>query len=282
LQAVQERWQASSRALPLARNDEQALWRRFRGACDAFFAARKEAAAGVDAERRGHLQQKEGLCARLEAAAQEPVERIAPLLRELGQEWERIGPVPRAAERQIDARRQAALDALQERLDQAQRQAAQARHAALRDKLALCQSVEQKLARQEAIDAAEAARLHEWWQALPALAPELERTMRARLDAALPAAQQNAGQYAELLERNRASLMQDILHLEILTGQNSPPELARERLQMQVEVLQSSFKAGQTPTTQQTLLARICGLPALVDQATAARIEHLISACAAA
>ena len=54
LRAAQERWQELARALPLERKAEQAMWHRFRAACDAVFARRKESAHAADAERRAH------------------------------------------------------------------------------------------------------------------------------------------------------------------------------------------------------------------------------------
>ena len=40
LRGLQERWQEQAKALPLERKVEQALWQRFRAACDAIFEAR--------------------------------------------------------------------------------------------------------------------------------------------------------------------------------------------------------------------------------------------------
>ncbi len=48
LRELQSRWQEHARALPLERKAEQALWQRFRAACDALFAARKEHAHAAD------------------------------------------------------------------------------------------------------------------------------------------------------------------------------------------------------------------------------------------
>ncbi|MGH8853648.1 MAG: DUF349 domain-containing protein, partial [Telluria sp.] len=50
LRDLQHRWQEHARALPLERKAEQALWQRFRAACDALFAGRKEYAHAADAE----------------------------------------------------------------------------------------------------------------------------------------------------------------------------------------------------------------------------------------
>jgi type I site-specific restriction endonuclease len=94
LRELQSRWQEHARALPLERKAEQALWQRFRAACDALFAARKEHAHAADSERRTHEAAKEALCARLEAAALDATpSNVARMLREAAAEWQAIGPV---------------------------------------------------------------------------------------------------------------------------------------------------------------------------------------------
>lgn len=276
LRALQERWQERAKSLPLERNDEQALWQRFRNACDAVFAKRKEAAQAADADRQQHLQAKEALCTILEAAADAPQDSITRLLRESRDAWERTGPAPRAVERQIDIRYQSATAALQKRLDAAQRSASAAQFNALHDKLALCHALEQKIAGGQPMEGNELEQLQSGWQALPALSADFERALCMRFDAAVAAIGGADNQYAALLKQNQAVLGQEILRLEILMGIDSPPELSRDRLQLQVEVLQSSLKTGQKPVTLETQLMQLCRLPALTDQLIDRRIDQLI------
>ncbi|HEX8403079.1 MAG TPA: hypothetical protein VF670_00570, partial [Duganella sp.] len=58
-------------------------------------------------------------------------------------------------------------------------------------------------------------------------------------------------------------------------GVDSGAEFARERLKMQVEVLQSSLKSGQKPLTAAAAYLQLCAMPALADARTASRIEQL-------
>lgn len=277
LQTLQERWQERAKSMPLERSDEQALWQRFRSACDAVFAKRKEIARSADAGRQQQLQAKQALCATLEAAANGPHEAILKILRETNDAWNKTGPVPRASERQIEARYQAAIMALQKRLDEAQRSTLAAQFSALRGKLALCQAIEGKIARSQTMDDGELTQVQTDWQTFPALSSEYENVLDTRFNAAITALQSGDRQYATLLEQNRAALAQQILRLEILLGFDSPPELSRERLQLQVEVLQSSLKAGQKPMKQQTRLLQLCGLPALADQQIDRRINQVLA-----
>ncbi|MFB9241625.1 DUF349 domain-containing protein [Massilia antarctica] len=277
LRALQERWQEHARALPLERKSEQALWQKFRAACDAVFARRKESANAADAERRSHQEAKDAISARLEHAASEPgvAAQAAKLLREAAAEWNAIGAVPRAHEAKVEKRYHAAIAALQHHVDAAKRDASRAQASALRDKLRLCQELEAQVAAggpdADSIDWA--AR----WSALPALDANYERTLKARFDAALAARGEGRAAFAALLEKNRAPLLHEVLRLEIAAGIDSGSEFARERLKLQVETLQSSLKSGQKPGNQAAQFLQLCAMPALVDDRTASRIEHLFT-----
>ena len=272
IRVLQERWQQRAKSLPLERRIEQALWQKFRSACDALFAKRKEVAAGADADRKRHLADKESLCEKLETALAEPVAEIAKTLREIKDAWGKVGPVPRAQESQIEGRFQAAVSALQAQLDAAKRLAVEREMNALLDKMRLCMALERALLDQ--LDAAPASL--EQWQAMPKLANDVERILRNRFEKGLQALLSKDAPYRASLENNRNVLLQNLLRLEILCGIESPAELARERLQMQVEVLKSTLKTGAS-TNKLDLLKDLCNLAGAVDQATTKRIEQLIS-----
>jgi len=119
------------------------------------------------------------------------------------------------------------------------------------------------------------------WGELPVLDVELERSLRGRFDAAVHALAADRSAHAQVLERNRAILLHDLLRMEIGAGIDSGPEFARERLKLQVEVLQSSLKSGQKSGagtgsgTGAAGLRALLALPALTDARTASRIEQL-------
>jgi hypothetical protein len=280
MRALQQRWQEHARALPLERKSEQALWQRFRAVCDEVFQRRKESMHEADIERRAHEAAKEAISARLEAAAPDATPATAAkLLREAAAEWQAIGPVPRAHEARVEKRYHAAVALVQQQVDQLRRAAGVAQAGQLRDKLRLVQALEQAVVVPAEGDADWEAR----WSALPALDAELERTLRGRFDAALVALSDGREAYAKLLERNREQLLHELLRMEIGAGIDSGPEFARERLKLQVEVLQSSLKSGQKSSQSAgpgagspvARLRELCALPALADARTAARIEQL-------
>ena len=271
LRAIQERWQDYARGLPLPRNEEQALWQRFREACDALFAERRESAKTADAERQQHLERKEALCASLEAAVDAPAPTLSQLLRDSAAAWKEIGPVPRAAQQQIEARYETAVSALRQRADAARQAASQAQAELLKRKFMLCRRAEQALM-EGGMDDARRQALRQEWDALPTLAGGSERAMAARFTAAL----EGGDALRAALQANREAVMQEILQMEIRLGVESPAALAQERLKQQIQVLQDALRAGQRPDQPQALLMQLCTQPALLDDEAAARIERLI------
>ena len=292
LRAAQERWQELARALPLERKAEQAMWHRFRAACDAVFARRKETANAADAERRAHQAAKDAISARLEQAAADMSDSKADLkpdanaarslLREAASEWHAIGAVPRAQEAKVEQRYHAAVAAIEAKIDAVKRAADIAQASALRDKLRLCQQLESALADSQA-DAANATaeQFKSRWAALPALPGAWERALKTRFDVALAVLDGSADRAAYLrkLEANRPILLQEVLRQEIAAGIDSGSEFARDRLKLQVEVLQSSLKSGQKQGADgdAARFEQLAAMPALVDERTAHRIEQLFA-----
>ena len=268
---IQVRWQESARALPLERQDEQPLWQRFRSACDAVFAHRRESAGAAYAQRQQQAQEKAALCTTLEAALDQPEVVIRKLLRETEEAWTRSGQLARTDERQTIQRYRNAVAALRARLDAARQAAQEAQLRALQEKLSLCQAAEAAVAANLVLDAGWAAH----WQMLPPLASKWEALMRARFDDAHAALQAGDRDYALRLERDSNLLAQGLLRLEVVAGIASPPELSRERLQMQVDVLQSAF-SGQGRDAQTMQLEQLCGLAALTDEQSAERLCQLL------
>ncbi|MCM2569101.1 DUF349 domain-containing protein [Janthinobacterium sp. GK] len=280
LKALQDKWQELAKALPLERRAEQALWQRFRAACDDIFAKRKETAHAADHERREHLHAREALCATLETAVvpdgddKSRTAFINHLLRDTRAAWNSSGPVPRASEAKIEQRYHAAVAGVQAQADAIAERAGAAQANALRDKLRLVQALEASLAEVDA--GTDAAAWTERWSALPPLDTQYERSLQQRFAAAQAALGEGADAYVQQLQANEARLLEEVLRLEIVAGVDSGAEFARDRLKMQVEVLQSSLKSGQKPLTQVSQLMQLCAIAAATDARTASRIETLL------
>jgi hypothetical protein len=90
---LMDRWRAAGRA---SRQDDDALWSRFKAAQDSFFAAKDEVVAAENEEFTANLAVKEALL--VEAQAIVPVsdiEAAKSALRTIQDKWDRAGKVPR-------------------------------------------------------------------------------------------------------------------------------------------------------------------------------------------
>jgi hypothetical protein len=93
IKQVQQEWKQIG-AVP--QRESNAIWKRFRKACDTFFDRRKEHYSHLKQERDENLKRKLELCEKAEAV-QDSTDWIATSneLKRLQSEWKKIGPVPR-------------------------------------------------------------------------------------------------------------------------------------------------------------------------------------------
>ncbi|MCL2595216.1 MAG: DUF349 domain-containing protein [Promicromonosporaceae bacterium] len=106
------KWKDAGRA---SRKDDDALWTRFRGAQDKFFAAREADNAATDAEFAKNLEIKEKILADAEALL--PIKDLAATkaaLRSIQDRWEAAGKVPRNDVRRVENRMQAVEQAVRD------------------------------------------------------------------------------------------------------------------------------------------------------------------------
>ncbi|HWN69442.1 MAG TPA: DUF349 domain-containing protein [Haliangium sp.] len=116
IKQLQNEWR---RIGPVPRKRSDAVWKRFRAACDRFFERRKPHLDEMLAELTQNLEKKEALCVRAEALAESADWKETSLeIRDLQREWRSIGPVPRKDVNTISKRFRAACDRFFERRDQ--------------------------------------------------------------------------------------------------------------------------------------------------------------------
>lgn len=99
---LMRRWKLAGRA---ARDAEEDLWTRFKGAQDTFFSARSAAFAERDAELRVHAEEKEKIL--LDAEKLLPVKDVRQArqsLRLIQERWEAAGMVPRDQRDRLEGR----------------------------------------------------------------------------------------------------------------------------------------------------------------------------------
>jgi hypothetical protein len=102
LKDLMNEWKAAPRA---AKEAEQKLWERFRGAQDTFFSRRSEVFSARDAEQKTNLERKQALLAEVEAIDVEADPKTAQAkLRDAQAQWHDLGRVPREAAAGLDRR----------------------------------------------------------------------------------------------------------------------------------------------------------------------------------
>lgn len=103
-------WKAAG---PAPKEVDDQLWARFRGAQDAFFGARDAANAALDAEFAANAEVKDALIPQIEALV--PVtdlEAAKRTFRDLAEQWEAAGKVPRDRVKELEGRMRAVENAL--------------------------------------------------------------------------------------------------------------------------------------------------------------------------
>ncbi|MFP3967228.1 DUF349 domain-containing protein [Actinomadura fulvescens] len=99
---LMRRWKVAGRA---ARDAEEELWARFKGAQDTFFSARSAAFAERDAELRVHAEEKEKILAEAERLLPvRDVRQARQALRAIQERWEAAGMVPRDQRDRLEGR----------------------------------------------------------------------------------------------------------------------------------------------------------------------------------
>lgn len=90
--SLQKQWKDIG---PVPRKDSDAIWARFREACDCFFDRKKTHFNQLDEARVGNLEAKEKIIVSLEALLEGIPENLFNVLLEARESWLEAGPVPR-------------------------------------------------------------------------------------------------------------------------------------------------------------------------------------------
>ena len=286
VQQAQQRWQSEAVKLPLERREEQQLWQQFRIACDAVFAQRR--ASGEQQKQRRHelAMAKEQCCERLEQDDSQAQEAIEVALRRARQEWHELSGAERQTE--LEARFQAAATVLENRLAALVLSQKQSELITLRIKIKTCQQLEAALSDVPERRADQCAAWQAEWQTQvnlqTGLHAEISAVLERRFSSVVNILQQEFPDCAPASADDLALFREHLLRMEILSGLESPAELARQRLQFQVQDLQSVLKGRPSNATVQTgtadsplsnLLA-LCALSVTLDTETEQRFQRAL------
>ncbi|MDG4594926.1 MAG: DUF349 domain-containing protein [Candidatus Contendobacter sp.] len=242
---AQAEWHPTVQALP---RQEQALWKEFRAVCDQVFARRQAEQQSADSERQDHLWRKRDLCAEIEALATAGPEQLAEArarLQAIQHEWEAVGSVPKAEQRALDQRFEAAMRQFAHHEQALRRTKVREAFQHLHQRARLCARLEALLADPTTDREAMLVEARETWETLPEPPAALLEPMRQRFTAVVqalsdadpaPASAVRAG-----LEHNLERKRIWCVCMEIVAGVESPPEFAALRMEYQVARLSASL-----------------------------------------
>ncbi len=187
VQALHEEWRA---LMSSDQDQDQALWDRFKAASDRAYEPCRAHFAELDAQRAENLQRRQALCQQLAdfVAAQDwqnaDWQAVWEIRRQAPQEWKSHAPVRFTDAREAQKRFSALLSEIDERLEEAWRQAEQPRQALLDRAAALAEGVAAAHASEQGTDvrgaAREAQELQKQWRAAPWLPPARHRPFQKR------------------------------------------------------------------------------------------------------
>ena len=228
LKTQQARWKEIG---PAPRRQADAVWKRFRAACDRFFARRQEDLKKRKHEWAANMARKQELCTRAEALAESSDwEAAAAEVRRLQAEWKTVGPVRRDRSEAVWQRFRKACDAFFDRY----------KH---RDELERLKRVAEREAVAAELEALSAGAVA--GSPAPAnLVEEVQRLMaKARQGPALPAADEE-----KLLARLSAARDRAVSAWpEAFRGTDLDPEAGRARREKLCARVEALVSAGEAP-----------------------------------
>ncbi|MFO0579881.1 MAG: DUF349 domain-containing protein [Polyangia bacterium] len=150
---LQADWKALGPVPGAQREQAEALWTRFKAACDAFFEKRKGHYAELDEDRAQNQRKKEELCIRVERLAIAPsadLKAAAEQIKRYQAEWKEIGPAPKEHNDELWQRFRKACDAFFDKRKAAFAAQEGERLANQKKKEALCEKAEELARREDA------------------------------------------------------------------------------------------------------------------------------------
>ena len=246
--ALQKSWRVT---VPGTRKKENAVWQRFREACDAVFLRRQHQQAALheaEAQRRAERIRLCEQAERLVKCGPGELDDATRRFHKIEGDWSAL-PATARRNTDLDKRFDGARTAFQAHVRALRRQEDQDQLARLRVKAGHCREMEKLLHDPDAAGTQAAVEaLDEAWQAQGPLRDDTtERAIRARFEKAMHAVVEGGRRREELLGElrdNRGLKERLCLRMEILCGVESPPEAREARLAFQADRLAKAISQG--------------------------------------
>jgi DNA repair protein SbcC/Rad50 len=244
---LQGDWQAHAKALSLPRNDENALWTRFKGATDAVFKALDATRSAKEAEFSERIKAREDIIERLTAIVSNgSASDVKRAIAETDTAWRAPAELPRQLFEKLEKRYRAARAAATRRIGELAAQASQARFDALLQAMALCEE------RERSPDSAD---IEARWNAIE----NLPAPWRARLEKRFR---------DEATAGAKSDLPDVLLNLESALGIESPAEFQADRQRLKLRALKEAMESRRATSTTPEEIER-----QVIDAAAAPRSD---------
>jgi hypothetical protein len=284
---LQARWQTHAKSIVLAQRDERTLWERFRGACNAVFDARMGSRKEADERRNVQRQALETMCVQMEQLAQSAdadEAKVRGALRELQEQWRKAITEGGPAAAAIEARFKTARTGVEDLLRGRTRASEAAVWQTLFAKEQLCEELDAFALSDTGADPTIGESVLQRWAGLPPLATEWEQKLLKRRDTTLAALAPHADAYAredhaDDIRKSAAARRDALLELELMLGMESPADLQKERLAVQVKHLRDRFKRTSSDSTGSAVevLLHWCELPGIAELRDRRRCERIVA-----
>ncbi|MBU0676276.1 MAG: DUF349 domain-containing protein [Proteobacteria bacterium] len=178
LKALQGEWKDLLRG---RRGEEEQLFRRFRKACDAFFARRQSHLEQQDQQREGNLKDKIALCEQAEQLLTDLKADEVTAFLDLQKRWKTIGPAPRKKEAPLWTRFRSACDTFFNWLDEQRRENISLKEGLCSEVEALAKGITPDADLKEVAD--QAKQLQQQWKEIGPVPHDLQESLWQRFRA---------------------------------------------------------------------------------------------------
>ncbi len=272
---LQAEWQREAKAMPLARNVENAVWTAFKTATDAVFTQRDAAFNARDAEFKANKTIREELIEKVAALNESTsVADIKRTLMETDTAWRRVGDAPRADAAKLDSQFRMVREAAQKLIASSAQRIWDAKCDALNAKLALCEKLENSSAAENMDD----PDFDKRYAAISALPTVWEQALAARLVKAKSgtAATTDLSAAVKIQEAQKLVLLQLESALDIASPAQYQPARRDLKLRAMKMAMEGKASADANPSVDK-LTSDALGFSHL-DAASRERLNAILAA----
>jgi hypothetical protein len=250
---LQAEWQGHAKALPLPRNEENALWTAFKSATDVVFTSLDASRAAKQAEFSAGIKARDEIIERVSACSSSATaSEVKRALAEADTAWRAASEMPRAQAERLEKRYRAARTAATKRIGELAANASRARFDALLQAMALC--AEREASTEPAAD------LESRWSAIE----HLPAPWKTKLETRFRGVESKSGTKAA------QNLPDILLNLEVACGIESPAQFHADRQRLKLRALKDAMESRRASGTTQEDIER-----QLIDAASVPRPDEI-------